>query len=230
MPSTSGMREDANTSEEQQRQQQQESSPLPLKPGPRASRLQDVYEKALLATLKANSYDNFAACFPTPARHVPASLASVHRQLNAKLEESAKSEFAEILRERDVVRKLNDLDRLVGEARMRKQKAEEEGNGEGDPPPHTLGADELYRAHLKPHLQNAQASLNAELNEVQAENARLTEKILEQRKEIDSLLSSLETVMGDLETAAKASTEFTRNNKLRQDSVKIDEEVKARID
>lgn len=134
MPSTSGMREDANTSEEQQRQQQQESSPLPLKPGPRASRLQDVYEKALLATLKANSYDNFAACFPTPARHVPASLASVHRQLNAKLEESAKSEFAEILRERDVVRKLNDLDRLVGEARMRKQKAEEEGNGEGDPP------------------------------------------------------------------------------------------------
>lgn len=96
--------------------------------------------------------------------------------------------------------------------------------------PHTLGADELYRAHLKPHLQNAQASLNAELNEVQAENARLTEKILEQRKEIDSLLSSLETVMGDLETAAKASTEFTRNNKLRQDSVKIDEEVKARID
>lgn len=131
MPSTGGTREDANTSAEQH-QQQQTSTP-PLKPGPRASRLQDVYEKALLATLKANSYDNFAACFPTPARHVPASLASVHRQLNAKLEESAKSEFAEILRERDVVRKLNDLDRLVGEARMRKQKAEEEGDEKGDP-------------------------------------------------------------------------------------------------
>lgn len=96
--------------------------------------------------------------------------------------------------------------------------------------PHTLGADELYQAHLKPHLQEAQASLNAELDSVQAENARLTEKILEQRKEIESLLSSLETVMGDLETAAKASTEFTKKNKLRQDSVKIDEEVKARLD
>lgn len=50
------------------------------------------------------------------------------RQLNAKLEESAKAEFDDIMRERDAVRQLNELDRLVGEARRRKE------NGEGQNP------------------------------------------------------------------------------------------------
>jgi len=103
-------------------------APVPLTPGPRASRLQQVFSEALARTLRANSYANFAACFPTPAKHVPRSLESVWRQLNAKLEESAKAEFDDILREKDAVRQLNELDRLVGEARVRK------ANGEGAEP------------------------------------------------------------------------------------------------
>jgi kinetochore protein NNF1 len=43
--------------------------------------------------------------------------------LNAKLEESAKAEFEDILNERDAVRQLNELDRLVGEARARREQA-----------------------------------------------------------------------------------------------------------
>lgn len=95
-------------------------------PGPRASRLIQVFDQALARTLRANSYSNFASCFPTPARHVPASLESVWRQLNAKLEEGAKAEFEEIIAEREAVRHINELDRLVAEARIRK---ENEGEG-----------------------------------------------------------------------------------------------------
>ena len=106
------------------------SPPLPAAnpqtPGPRVSRLHQVFDQALARTLRANSYANFASCFPTPARHVPASLESVWRQLNAKLEESAKAEFEEIIAERDAVNHLNELDRLVGEARSRKETAGEE--------------------------------------------------------------------------------------------------------
>ena len=100
-------------------------APVPLTPGPRASRLQQVFSEALSRTLRANSYANFSSCFPTPSKHVPRSLEAVWRQLNAKLEESAKAEFEDVVRERDVVRGLNELDRLVGEARFRKE------NGEG---------------------------------------------------------------------------------------------------
>lgn len=96
-------------------------------PGPRASRLIQVFDQALARTIRANSYANFASCFPTPARHVPASLESLWRQLNAKLEENAKSEFEEIIAERQAVQHLNELDRLVGDARARR---ESEGDGQ----------------------------------------------------------------------------------------------------
>ena len=49
--------------------------------------------------------------------------------MNAKLEESAKAEFEEILEERDAVRHLNDLDRLVAEAKVRKEKEKGERGG-----------------------------------------------------------------------------------------------------
>jgi hypothetical protein len=105
-------------------------APIPQAPGPRASRLHQVFDQALARTLRANSYANFASCFPTPARHVPASLESVWRQLNAKLEESAKAEFEEIIAEREVVPHLNELDRLVGEARARREQEGENGDSE----------------------------------------------------------------------------------------------------
>lgn len=105
-------------------------APIPQAPGPRASRLHQVFDQALARTLRANSYANFASCFPTPARHVPASLESVWRQLNAKLEESAKAEFEEIIAEREVVPHLNELDRLVGEARVRREQEGENGDSE----------------------------------------------------------------------------------------------------
>jgi kinetochore protein NNF1 len=55
----------------------------------------------------------------------------VWRQLNAKLEESAKAEFEEIVAERQAVQHLNELDRLVGDARARRE-TEGDGQGSGD--------------------------------------------------------------------------------------------------
>lgn len=100
-------------------------APIPQTPGLRASRLNQIFDQALARTLRANSYQNFASCFPTPARHVPASLEGVWRQLNAKLEANAKAEFEDIVEERDAVPHLNELDRLVGDAKARKEQAAE---------------------------------------------------------------------------------------------------------
>ncbi|KAJ9294159.1 hypothetical protein DTO217A2_9208 [Paecilomyces variotii] len=201
-------------------------APVPLTPGPRASRLEKVYTEALSRTLRANSYANFSACFPTPAKYVPASLESVWRQLNAKLEESAKAEFDEIMREKDAVRGLNELDRLVGEAKLRMENGEE-GNVVG---PHTLGAEELYKAHLAPYLRDAQDALNEKLEATQAQNAELAEKIRQQRLEIESLLSGLEAIVADVEGAATATAQYSKENSLREEVVKMDEEVRARQD
>jgi kinetochore protein NNF1 len=93
--------------------------------------------------------------------------------------------------------------------------------------PHTLNAKELYQAHLTPHLEKAQQTLDSKLEKTHAENAELAEKIQLQRQEIESLLASLEGVVGDLEGAVAATAEFNTEGNLRQEVMQMDEAVKA---
>ncbi|KAJ5698302.1 Nnf1 [Penicillium macrosclerotiorum] len=200
-------------------------------PGLRASRLHQVFDQALARTLRANSYSNFSSCFPTPARHVPASLESVWRQLNAKLEESAKAEFEEIIEEREAVKHLNDLDQFISEARARRESRGE--NGDAPPPenaPHTLGAEDLYKAHLTPYLQEAQTTLNDRLQATHTQNAELAQTVQAQRLEIEKLLSHLETVVTDIEGAATAASQFSKEHHIRQKAAQMDREVNTRMD
>lgn len=55
--------------------------------------------------------------------------------MNAKLEESAKGEFEEIIEERQAVQHLNELDHLVADARARR---EAEGDGAEPEKPYVL--------------------------------------------------------------------------------------------
>lgn len=64
-------------------------SSLPT-PGHRASALQNIFNEALVHTLKTISYENFAACFPTPARACPDSLRAVWQQMIGRFEELAR--------------------------------------------------------------------------------------------------------------------------------------------
>lgn len=90
-----------------------------------------------------------------------------------------------------------------------------------------LPPDELYRAHITPHLQEAQATLDAKLESTQSENVELAQKVQAQREEIEELLSSLENVVGDLEGAAAAATQFSADNGLRKEAIQMNEEVQT---
>lgn len=98
-------------------------APVAAIPGPRATKLQQVFNGALSASLKANSYANFSACFPTPATYCPTALEGVWKQLNTRLEEECTRDFEKILEERNVVEGLNQWDTLVDDARRRKNRA-----------------------------------------------------------------------------------------------------------
>ncbi|KAI9657578.1 MAG: hypothetical protein M1829_006886 [Trizodia sp. TS-e1964] len=99
---------------------EQAAAEPPPQPGPRARALQKVFDNALSASLKACSYENFAACFPTPARYVPERLEGLWQNMMARIREFAQREFEAILSERAVVPALNGLDRLIAEARARR--------------------------------------------------------------------------------------------------------------
>ena len=68
------------------------SPPLPEKhvaatPGPRATRLRDLYAQALEHTLGKLAWDNFAACYPTVAGRAEGVLRQVQGQMVGKLGE-----------------------------------------------------------------------------------------------------------------------------------------------
>lgn len=95
-------------------------------PGPRASRLQEIFGSCLERTLAKLSYDKVAGCFPTMARRAEPVLRQVQSQMVAKLHDKSTREFAAILQARDVVAKLNALEGLVARAQAEREKLEQQ--------------------------------------------------------------------------------------------------------
>ncbi|KAF4852712.1 Kinetochore-associated protein NNF1 [Colletotrichum siamense] len=193
---------------EDQQQQPPASPPLPQKhtavtPGVRAGYFIKTYDRALQKTLETVRYDNFASCFPTIAAHAPNTLRNVQKQMVDYLEERCNKDFQSILGDRDVVKKLNELESLVSDAERRRQ---ESNNNAGDDveepiPPHLLPPDDVITAHLAPRLASQQSHLNARLQNTQASNESLFAAIQSQRAEIEALLAQLEGHVADIDGA-----------------------------
>jgi kinetochore protein NNF1 len=81
--------------------------------------------------LKKCSYENFAECFPTTAQYAPGTLEYVHKQFVDGLAKKSTANFDHILNDRNVVPSLNQLDRLVNDAKVRKEAAEAAACPEG---------------------------------------------------------------------------------------------------
>ncbi|KAI9706152.1 MAG: hypothetical protein M1820_004913 [Bogoriella megaspora] len=176
-------------------------APTQTTPGPRATALQKIFSDALTHTLSACSYANFAACFPTPARYAAESLEGLWRDFTERLRGVCEDEFDAILKQRNVVPALNELDRLVGEAKRRKERT---GDGEVPVAPHTLPPDTLVQAHLTPFLTSAKEDMEKKLEETQNRNVELMREIEGQRREIEALVKGLENVVGDLDGSIEA--------------------------
>ena len=107
-------------------------APVASAPGPRAAALQKVFASALSTTIKTNSYANFSACFPTPAKFCPSALEDVWKQINTRFEYHCTREFENVIRERKVIEGLNQWDSVIEDARRRMNRGVE-GEDPGRP-------------------------------------------------------------------------------------------------
>ncbi|KAI4187906.1 MAG: hypothetical protein LQ346_005417 [Caloplaca aetnensis] len=196
--------------------------PVAQTPGPRAAQFQKLFGDALNHTLRNCSYSKFSACFPTPARLAPQTLTLIWQQITTKVEASAKKEFDDIMIERDVVAGLNELERLVGEARSRKERGVEAGE-----PPHTLPPERLFLAHLAPYLKQTESELESELKRLQFENEELVEGIQGQREEAEQLVGGLEALIEDLERANDIMGNEVDGNGVRKEVAGVEQELRA---
>ncbi|KAF8422393.1 Nnf1-domain-containing protein [Tirmania nivea] len=172
-------------------------------PGIRARAFREVLKRALNQTLKGCTQENIGQCFPTAAKHRPGLIKDVHKQLVGQYEKLATASFESVLARYDTIRKLNELDVLIDEARARKATAAAEGVTEEPIPPSTLPPTAILDAHLTPHLLKAQALLSEKLTTVQAENELLMDTIEKQEAEIRTLVTQLEKAVGGVEGAVK---------------------------
>jgi hypothetical protein len=118
---------DRNTDDASRSPSPAPAPPLPSAPGPRASRIQKLYADAIDHILKTCNYPNFASCFPTPAREVPQSMKHLHESFCEKLGDRLHKNFDGIVEDRGVLKWLNELDRLIEEAKKEKTKTDARG-------------------------------------------------------------------------------------------------------
>ncbi|KAL8781571.1 MAG: hypothetical protein Q9213_005957 [Squamulea squamosa] len=196
--------------------------PVAQTPGPRAAQFQKLFGDALNHTLRTCSYSKFSSCFPTPAKYAPQTLTSIWQQITTKVEASAKKEFEDIMIERDVVACLNELERLVAEAKSRRK------NGvEVREPPHTLPPEQLFLAHLAPYLTQTETELDGELKRLQSENEELVEGIQGQQEETERLVGGLEAFIMDLERANEIMGNEVDGNGVKREIADIEQEFRA---
>lgn len=67
--------------------------------------------------------------------------------------------------------------------------------------PHTLPAQQLYLSHLAPSLQRYSHDIKEQQATVQAENVELLERVMQQRRSIESLVKGLENAVSDLDAS-----------------------------
>ena len=121
-----------------------------------------------------------------------------------------KSNFDTIIARRDVIASLNSLDKLIVEARLRKEAAAAASTTNlptttttTPSPPSTLPPTQILTAHLLPLLLTAQQSLNEKLTTTTTSNGELITTIEAQRREIRALMEMLEKRLGDVEGAVE---------------------------
>lgn len=133
-----------------------------------------------------------------------------------------RKEFDSILGERNVVASLNELDRLIEDAKKRRKEAASQNNESEPLPAHTLPARQLYVSHLAPILSKYSANMSERQDLLCSENLELMERIQQQRQNIQKLLDGLENVVEDLKGSLHAM-EPEQMDKIREEVRDADE-------
>ncbi|KAF9213618.1 hypothetical protein BGZ59_005107 [Podila verticillata] len=142
--------------------------------GPRMTRLRRLLEKSLQETVKACNYNAVQECFPQVAASTPQELRDAHEKvcqfLNVEVNVSAafapENEFEQIIQERNLIHKLNGLDRLIADAMSK-------GRTAGSSTILDLPPDAAVRARVVPTKEAEIQRLRAELERVRLDNRRL---------------------------------------------------------
>lgn len=156
----------------------------------RYSRLKQVFDKALTQSIsKLESWDKVSSCFPRYAetRDGATNLVTCQRQVIEFWTELCRREFDEILVERNVKEKLDELDELVSEAKKRLPASSQRG----EQAQHSVAIDKLSSAklmecNLYKERVKATGQLDERLASIKQINGNLQQELNEIVKDLDN--------------------------------------------
>lgn len=150
-------------------------------------RLNQVFDRALKQSLvKFQDWDKFSSSFPTysTTKDGVTHLVNCQKQVTEFWNEFSRREFEDVLGERDVKAKLDELDELVAEANLRlDEKLSRKSHNQNDDdtlmdvPISELTPSELLECNLYPERQTAIGKLDDRLNKIKDMNQALIDEI-----------------------------------------------------
>ncbi|CAO3574371.1 unnamed protein product [Mortierella alpina] len=144
----------------------QPSEELEEQEGPRMTRLRGILDKSLEETLKACNYNAIRESFPFVAAANSGELRNAHEKVCLFLRGEVNYEFGQIIEQRNIIFKLNSLDRLIAEAKSK-------GITAGSRTILDLSPDIAVRARTVPTKEAEIERLQSEIERVRLDNRRL---------------------------------------------------------
>ncbi|KAF9346905.1 hypothetical protein BGX34_003546 [Mortierella sp. NVP85] len=148
--------------------------------GPRMTRLRGILNKSLQETIKVSNYNAICECFPVLAAANPEELRLVHEQVCHFLNHEVNVEFEKIIQERNIIFKLNGLDRLIADAKSK-------GMTVGSRTISNVAPEAAVRARTVPAKEAEIERLRAELERVRLDNRRLGSALNQSKAEQASI-------------------------------------------
>lgn len=157
--------------------------------GIRFKLLQKVLEKSLSESTKTITLEKLKGCYPELALTEDGvkALEIVRSQITEIWQEKSLAEFDAVFKERDVENSLNQLDRLIDEAKQRQQR----NNAQERFYPDELTPREIVSTSLLSSQQRCIEDLEKALKELQNDNSNLC-------KDLDSHVNNTENVCQDI--------------------------------
>lgn len=154
-------------------------------------RLKQVFNKALNQSISSlNNWEKISACFPEYAstKETATNLRNCQSQVIEFWTEICKREFEEILKERNVKDKLDELDELISEARerLRNLPRDEHGHHGKSTPIDELSSAKLLECNLFTQRLEAIKKLDERLNKLNRINQNLENELEKLRSSIKS--------------------------------------------
>ncbi|KAH8556820.1 Nnf1-domain-containing protein [Umbelopsis sp. PMI_123] len=170
--------------------------------GKRATKLNMLFEKYVERIIQSISYAKFAICFSELDEQQHEALVMAHQQVCAYLESSIRDDFQNILSERQLIEKLNELDKLVEEAKRNSNAAELKRSAAGI----VIEPEQALRARSIPLKLAEIERLRKQYSELQGQNQHLMKTIVNQRDQLTGLCNSVSQSLGQFEQAVETAS------------------------